>query len=118
MFDPSVLKNKTTAERLFIMIDYRESLNDTLLKGGCPLLNAGNEADDYNQELSENRADSVREYLMKNFAVPEDSLLTRGFGESKPVADNSTDRGRAMNRRVEFKIITADKTIEEVLAEY
>ena len=51
-FDTSLFNNKTTAEKLFIWIDYRESLNNTLLKGGCPLFNAGSESYGYNQELN------------------------------------------------------------------
>jgi TetR/AcrR family transcriptional regulator, transcriptional repressor for nem operon len=62
LFDSSIINNKTTAEKLFIWIDYRESLNDTLLKGGCPLFNAGNEAFGYNQELNKHVKNSMERW--------------------------------------------------------
>ncbi|MEJ2535413.1 MAG: NnrU family protein [Gammaproteobacteria bacterium] len=57
---------------------------------------------EYNQGLSQRRADSVRDYLVGKGANPA-MLKTRGYGESEPVADNSTAAGRAQNRRVEFR---------------
>lgn len=59
--------------------------------------------DKYNQGLSERRAASVRNYLVKK-AVAAGRISTRGFGESKPIADNKTRDGRAKNRRVEVKV--------------
>lgn len=50
-FDPTVLNNKTTVEKLFILIEYRESLYDSFLKGGCPIFNAGSESDESNMKL-------------------------------------------------------------------
>ena len=62
----------------------------------------GNDA--YNQGLSQRRAESVRDYLVNN-GVSTDRLQARGFGESRPIADNSTEDGRAQNRRVELNPI-------------
>jgi OOP family OmpA-OmpF porin len=59
--------------------------------------------DQYNQKLSERRAGAVRDYLVKK-GVDSKRLATRGFGESKPIADNKTKDGRAKNRRVEVKV--------------
>lgn len=59
--------------------------------------------DTSNQKLSENRAASVREYFVKEAGVPAARLSIKGFGKSKPVADNGTDAGRARNRRVEVQ---------------
>ncbi|WP_052378903.1 OmpA family protein [Polycyclovorans algicola] len=59
--------------------------------------------DAYNQALSERRAESVKAYLVDD-GIAGERITTRGFGESKPVADNDTDEGRARNRRVELMI--------------
>jgi outer membrane protein OmpA-like peptidoglycan-associated protein len=61
-------------------------------------------SDRYNQGLSERRANSVRRYLIKKGIAP-DRLVAVGYGEKKPVADNTTVLGRAKNRRVEFTVI-------------
>jgi OOP family OmpA-OmpF porin len=59
--------------------------------------------DQYNQTLSEKRAASVKEYLTSR-GVAAGRVTTKGFGESKPIADNKTADGRAKNRRVEIKV--------------
>ncbi|HEY8330368.1 MAG TPA: OmpA family protein, partial [Pseudomonas sp.] len=59
--------------------------------------------DAYNQGLSERRAASVVDYLVSQ-GVAQDKLSSEGFGESKPVADNSSKEGRAENRRVEIMV--------------
>ena len=56
---------------------------------------------DQNQTLSQKRAEAVKAYLVTGGIAPE-RLKTAGFGESKPVADNATELGRAQNRRVEL----------------
>jgi OmpA-OmpF porin, OOP family len=59
----------------------------------------------YNQKLSERRADAVRQYLISK-GVPASQMTSRGYGASKPIADNATDAGRAKNRRIEFTILS------------
>ncbi|HVZ96479.1 MAG TPA: OmpA family protein [Chitinophagaceae bacterium] len=56
-----------------------------------------------NQVLSENRANSVKDYLVKN-GVDESKITATGHGQDDPVADNKTAAGRAKNRRVEMKL--------------
>jgi outer membrane protein OmpA-like peptidoglycan-associated protein len=58
-------------------------------------------AESYNQTLSEARASSVARYLESQKVVPQ-RIITRGMGESQPIADNDTREGRALNRRVEI----------------
>lgn len=60
-------------------------------------------SDAYNQGLSERRAASVVDYLISQ-GVPAEKLTSQGLGESKPMADNGTDAGRAQNRRVEIHV--------------
>ncbi|HEX7139891.1 MAG TPA: OmpA family protein [Vicinamibacterales bacterium] len=65
-------------------------------------------SDEKNQELSEKRANAVRDYLVTN-GVPSDRVTAAGKGEADPVASNKTAAGRLQNRRVEM-IITTSKT--------
>jgi outer membrane protein OmpA-like peptidoglycan-associated protein len=60
-------------------------------------------SDDYNQRLSERRAESVRSYLVQQ-KIPPTVLDAEGFGESRPVATNATTAGRQQNRRVELVV--------------
>lgn len=68
-------------------------------------------SDDYNQGLSERRANSVVTFL-RSQNINTSRLKAKGMGESDPVATNDTDEGRAQNRRVEF-VITADEKMKE-----
>ncbi len=59
--------------------------------------------DEYNMKLSENRANSVREYLISQ-GVSAENITAQGFGKTMPVAENSTAAGRQANRRVELVV--------------
>jgi len=61
-------------------------------------------SDSYNQTLSEKRANSVREYLIGQ-GVAVERLISKGYGEVKPLDTNRTPEGREVNRRVEFNLI-------------
>ena len=63
-------------------------------------------SDQYNQVLSEERADAVVQYIVKRGGIDVKRLIAIGYGERKPVASNDTDEGRQQNRRVEITIIT------------
>lgn len=60
-------------------------------------------ASDYNQTLSENRAESVKSYLVQQ-GIPSGRVNARGYGKRYPVASNATASGREQNRRVELKL--------------
>ncbi|WP_367104544.1 OmpA family protein [uncultured Psychrobacter sp.] len=60
-------------------------------------------SDAYNMELSRDRAEAVKEYLVSQ-GVDASKLTTKGMGESDPIADNSTEQGRFRNRRIEFTV--------------
>lgn len=62
-------------------------------------------SDDYNLNLSVQRADTVKQYLTINFDIPESRLKIRGYGESLPLKPNSTPDNKQINRRVEIRII-------------
>ena len=60
-------------------------------------------SDEFNQQLSENRAGAVRDYFLQQ-GIPSNNLTARGFGETTPVASNDTAEGRQGNRRVELVV--------------
>lgn len=63
--------------------------------------NVGSEQ--YNNNLSQKRADAVKNYLVEK-GIAESRLKSRGYGFTKPIADNSTEEGRAKNRRTQIRI--------------
>lgn len=63
-------------------------------------------SDSYNQKLSDKRAASVMGYLVEK-GIAAERITAVGYGESQPVADNATDEGRELNRRVEMKVLSA-----------
>lgn len=60
-----------------------------------------------NQQISEQRAETVRNFLIKQ-GIKADLLISKGYGQDNPIADNETQAGRAMNRRVELHQITTE----------
>lgn len=60
-------------------------------------------SESYNKRLSTNRASAVRYYLISR-GVSSKKLKAVGYGESNPIADNSTKEGKAKNRRIEFNV--------------
>jgi len=56
-----------------------------------------------NKKISTRRAEAVVQYLIKNFGIAQGRLRVEGYGMSRPIADNVTPKGRAMNRRIEAK---------------
>jgi OOP family OmpA-OmpF porin len=63
----------------------------------------------YNKNLSQRRARSVTNWLVKRGHVEESRLEAKGYGMDQPVAENSTDEGRQLNRRVQFKIVDFER---------
>ena len=65
--------------------------------------NAG--STEYNYSLGEKRAMAVRNYLSESGGIPLHAMNTISYGESRPVADNGTQEGRSMNRRVVVRVL-------------
>lgn len=68
--------------------------------------------DEYNMSLSKKRAESVTSYLTAKGVSPS-RLTTKWYGETQPKFDNTTDDGRAKNRRVEIGIVASEEMIQE-----
>jgi len=102
--DAFQLKNSSNVElnKLLNFLKYNSKLTVEI---GGHTDNVGSA--EYNKKLSENRAKSVYEYLLKR-GIAASRMSYKGYGAEKPIADNSTEAGRAKNRRTEF-IITGVK---------
>jgi outer membrane protein OmpA-like peptidoglycan-associated protein len=72
------------------------------LEGGCDSVGPA----DYNYDLSQRRANSVIQYLASKYNVPAHKIYVIGLGKDKPVEDNKTSAGRALNRRVDVRLMT------------
>ena len=99
-FDRSELKPESYVE-LDRLADYLNHNNVRIEIGGHT---DDQGSDEYNDRLSENRAKAVYDYLISR-GIPASRLSYAGYGKHKPIADNSTEAGRAENRRTEFRII-------------
>jgi len=60
--------------------------------------------DDFNQKLSQDRAESVQQYMINAMRIPTYRLIATGYGETRPVSSNETEAGRARNRRIDIVI--------------
>ena len=91
------------------MVDFMRKNSSLVIEIGGHTDTQGSE--NYNQTLSAKRAESVVKYLIAN-GIPASRLKSKGYGFSVPLTENSTEEGRAQNRRTEFKILeskTRDK---------
>ncbi len=60
--------------------------------------------DDFNQKLSQERAESVKQYMINAMRIQDFRLIATGYGETRPVASNETEAGRTKNRRIDVVI--------------
>ncbi len=87
-----------------------DSLGDTMLAFGNTYLQVEGNTDSRggaqtNLSLSQKRAEAVKKYLVQNFQIPEERFVAVGKGASNPVASNTTEDGRALNRRTDIKVV-------------
>jgi OOP family OmpA-OmpF porin len=89
---------KDELKKAAVFIEVNKDIPYVLVAGHTDALGT----DAYNQKLSERRAEAVRQYLIEKHGVDAARIRAKGYGESRPVADNDTREGRYQNRRVEI----------------
>jgi len=94
--------DRWTAQRLKMVSPFIKEWGDGKVEVAGHTDSRGSDA--YNMDLSLRRAQSVRDYLVTK-GIPSDRLVINGYGESQPIADNTTEEGRFQNRRVELNPI-------------
>lgn len=100
-FDSSVLKTESYAVLDNIVREMQKDPSVKFIINGHSSVEGTAE---YNQSLSEDRANAVKLYIV-NAGLPSENLIATGFGASKPVASNDTESGREQNRRVEISVV-------------
>ncbi len=101
-FDKSTLKPEATEELHNAALKIKEFSNVRIIIEGHTD-NIGTDA--YNRDLSMRRAAAVKDYFISKEGMEIYEIESSGFGESRPIATNDTEEGRAMNRRVEIIIL-------------
>ncbi|MFK7985635.1 MAG: phosphate ABC transporter substrate-binding/OmpA family protein [Sandaracinaceae bacterium] len=89
-----------------------DALGETMTSFGGTILSIEGNTDSTgsratNLELSQQRADSVRDYLVENHAIPAARFQTLGRGPDNPIADNTNETGRQLNRRTDIRVVLA-----------
>ena len=107
-FDKTTLKTASYTE-LNTVLNFLESNPNVYVEISGHTDDRG--SDDYNEKLSQGRAEAVVDYLI-NQGIDEFRLVAKGYGESAPIASNRTDDGRATNRRVEFTILSINDALQ------
>ena len=105
-FDKATLRNESYPE-LNRLLEFMNNYPNIKIKIQGHTDSVGPE--DYNQQLSERRAEAVARFLQVN-GISSDRTIVEGLGEAAPVATNDTNEGRQENRRVEFEIIENSET--------
>jgi len=100
LFEPNstVMKSNSTG-KLHKLSEIMKKFPDAIAIIEAHTDNVGGES--YNLQLSEKRAVSIKQYLHKTLFISESRLECKGYGETRPIADNNTKKGRSLNRRAE-----------------
>lgn len=109
-FDKSVIKSAYEPQFQQIAQTMRDDpeLITTIIEGHTDSIGT----DEYNQGLSERRANAVKQKLVDDYGIAPERIEIQGFGESRPVADNATAAGRQQNRRA-IAVIMQTRTVTE-----
>ena len=105
--DKAVVKEKYHDD-IKRVADFMKEFPDTTAEIGGHTDSTASSA--HNQKLSEERANSVRQYIIDKFGIDGSRLTAKGYGEDRPIASNNTEEGKQKNRRVEA-VIEAIKTV-------
>ncbi len=101
IFDTDILVESSKKEVARIVNVFRKKTVSLIIVEGHTD-NKG--SDEYNEILSEKRAQAVKRYLMRFLDLPDEKISAIGFGEARPIATNKTAAGRLTNRRVDLKV--------------
>ncbi len=93
---------KSSYSEINELLEYMKIKEDLVIEIAGHTDNVGE--DEYNMDLSERRAKSVKNYLVSNGISPE-RIIAKGYGESQPIASNEIPEGRQKNRRTEVRIL-------------
>ena len=104
--DKAVVKEKYHGD-IKRVADFMKDFPDTTAEIGGHTDSTASDA--HNQKLSEERANSVRQYIIEKFGIDGSRITAKGYGEDKPIASNNTEEGKQKNRRVEAVIKTVHK---------
>src|SRR5690606_33300855 len=102
LHDALPIFRKKSRSKLDAAVDVLKKFPDLRIEISGHTDDKGDEA--YNQDLSQRRADAVKDYLVGK-GIDETRIETRGAGEDEPRETNATKAGRAKNRRIEFKLL-------------
>ena len=112
--DKSAIKPQFREEVAKVAQSMQEFPNATAVIEGHASKDSNRSSAKYNQRLSEARANAVKSMLSNEFGIAPNRLSAVGYGFDRPIAPNTTDEGRALNRRV-IAVITGNKstTVEQ-----
>jgi len=99
-YDSDAVKSESYSLLREFGLSFQEDLPDAVFLIGGHADSDG--SDEYNLNLSQKRAEAVKRFLMSEFHLDDNRLITKPFGEKHPIESNKTEYGRAKNRRVEF----------------
>lgn len=102
--DKSTIRNSSYP----LLDELGRALNSPALKGKRISISGHTDSDasdDYNMNLSHERAFAVKKYLVTKLGIPAELISARGYGETRPLAPNSTDANKQLNRRVEVRLM-------------
>lgn len=95
----------------YILSKYNNAIKYVHIEGHTDTVPISTEQFPSNWELSTGRAGSVVRYLIEKSTLGDEKFSSAGYGEFRPIADNATDEGRSLNRRVEFFIELKDEKL-------